>query len=63
MWKAVRVKEWSVSHLSNVFSFSVSGKELRRDFRNRAFVVPVRGGGRGSGRRGRLGRIASGQLW
>lgn len=58
----MRVKERSVSHLSSVFSFSVSGNELRRDFRNRAFVVPVRGGGRRSGRRGRLERIASGQL-
>lgn len=58
----MRVRQRSVSHLSSVFSFSVGGKELRRDFRNRGFVVPVRGGGRGSGRGGRLGKIASGQL-
>lgn len=63
MWKTARVKVQGVSHLSSVFSLSISSEELRRDFRNRGFVVTVRGGGRGSRRRGRLGSRASGQLW
>lgn len=56
---SVRAKEQSVSHLSSVFSFTVSSEELRRDFKSRSVVVTVRGGGRGSRRRGRRG---SGQL-
>lgn len=57
------VKVQGVSHLSRAFRFSISSEELRGDFRNRGFVVTVRGGGGGgSGRRGRLGRTASGQL-
>lgn len=60
-WKANSEEvERRWSHLSAVFSFSVAGQELRGDFVNGAFVVTVRGGGRGGG--GRLGRVASGQL-
>lgn len=51
------------NHLRRGFSFSVIREEFRRDFRNRGFVVAGRSGGRGSRRRGRLGGIASGQLW
>ncbi len=62
MSKCRRGKEAeSVSHLSSIFSFSISSEELRGDLRNRSSVVPARGGGRGC-RRGRLGRMASGQL-
>lgn len=58
----MRVKKQGVSHLSGIFSFSIRREELRGDFINRGFVVTVRGRRRGSGRGGRLGRVASGQL-